>query len=504
MVLAMNITTPLPMPGVSSFAAPTREPPANLDAEMALLGAILASNNNYDKVADFLLPEHFADPAHQKIYAATKRVIEGGGTADARTLRHVLSQEETLEELGGVQYLGELTANALTIIDPLHYGRLVHDLYLRRALIGIGEDVVNDAFRPDNELDAAEQIEAAEQGLFTLAATGDGKGDFQAFSQTLKETLKMVEAAYQREGRLTGVTSGFVDLDRLLGGLQKSDLLILAARPAMGKTALATNIAFNAAAAASSERDEQGNMVHRTSHNVAIFSLEMSAEQLALRILGEQSEVPSDQIRRGQIDQQQFERVFTASQRLNNLTLFIDDTPAISVANMRTRARRLLRTHGHLDLIVVDYLQLMQGSAGSRSDNRVQEISEITRGLKTVAKELNVPVIALSQLSRQVEQREDKRPQLSDLRESGSIEQDADVVMFIYREEYYLGRKEPDPGTEEHEKWQMDMDRVHNIAEVIIAKQRHGPTDRVKLYFDGAFTRFRDYVSDGTEDNGMY
>ena len=225
---------------------------------------------------------------------------------------------------------------------------------------------------------------------------------------------------------------------------------------------------------------------------------------MALRILGEQSEVPSDQIRRGQIDQQQFERVFAASQRLNNLTLFIDDTPAISVANMRTRARRLLRTHGHLDLIVVDYLQLMQGSAGSRSDNRVQEISEITRGLKTVAKELNVPVIALSQLSRQVEQREDKRPQLSDLRESGSIEQDADVVMFIYREEYYLGRKEPDPGTEAHEKWLQDMDRVHNIAEVIIAKQRHGPTDRVKLFFDGAFTRFRDYVSDGNEDDGMY
>ena len=504
MVLCMNITTPLPIPGASSFAAPSREPPANLDAEMALLGAILASNNNFDKVADFLLPEHFADPAHQKIFAAAKRVIEGGGTADARTLRHVLSQEESLEELGGVQYLGELAANALTIIDPLHYGRLVYDLYLRRALIGIGEDVVNDAYRPDNELNAAEQIEAAEQGLFNLSASGDGRGDFRTFSHTLKETLKMVEAAYQREGRLTGITSGFADMDRLLGGLQKSDLIILAARPAMGKTALATNIAFNAAASKSSERDENGNMVERASHNVAIFSLEMSAEQLALRILGEQSEVPSDQIRRGQIDQQQFERVFAVSQKLNNLTLFIDDTAAISVANLRTRARRLMRTHGHLDLIVVDYLQLMQGAPGSRSDNRVQEISEITRGLKTIAKDLNVPVIALSQLSRQVEQREDKRPQLADLRESGSIEQDADVVMFIYREEYYLGRKEPDPGTEAHEQWQRDMDRVHNIAEVIIAKQRHGPTDRVKLFFDGAFTRFRDYIADGNDDDGMY
>ena len=303
---------------------------------------------------------------------------------------------------------------------------------------------------------------------------------------------------------LSHMRGHLADMDRLLGGLQKSDLIILAARPAMGKTALATNIAFNAAASKSSERDENGNMVERASHNVAIFSLEMSAEQLALRILGEQSEVPSDQIRRGQIDQQQFERVFAVSQKLNNLTLFIDDTAAISVANLRTRARRLMRTHGHLDLIVVDYLQLMQGAPGSRSDNRVQEISEITRGLKTIAKDLNVPVIALSQLSRQVEQREDKRPQLADLRESGSIEQDADVVMFIYREEYYLGRREPDPGTEAHEQWQRDMDRVHNIAEVIIAKQRHGPTDRVKLFFDGAFTRFRDYIADGNDDDGMY
>ena len=500
----MNITTPLPVPGAPSFAAPLREPPANLDAEMVLLGAILASNNSFDKVADFLLPEHFVDPAHQKIFAAAKRVIEKGGTADARTLRHVLEQEESLEELGGVQYLGELAANALTIIDPLHYGQLIHDLYVRRELIGIGEDVVNEAFRPDNELNASEQIEAAEQHLFNLAATGDGKGDFRTFSSTLKETLRMVESAYQREGNLTGITTGFTDMDRLLGGLQKSDLIILAARPAMGKSALATNIGFNAAISSSAERDEHGNVVQRDSHNVALFSLEMSAEQLALRILGEQAEVPSDLIRRGQIDQSQFERVFAASQRLNNLNLFIDDTPAISVANLRTRARRLMRTHGNLDLIIVDYLQLMQASAGERTENRVQEISGITRGLKTVAKELDVPVIALSQLSRQVEQREDKRPQLADLRESGSIEQDADVVMFIYREDYYLSRKEPDPGTEAHEKWQQDMDRVHNLAEVIIAKQRHGPTDRVKLFFDGAYTRFRDYISDGNEDDGMY
>ena len=500
----MNITTPLPFDQSPGFGPPAREPPANLDAEMALLGAILVSNNAFDKVGDFLLPDHFADPAHQKIYAAAKRVIEAGGTADARTLRHVLSQEQTLDELGGVQYLGELAANALTIIDPLNYGRLIHDLYLRRALIGIGEDVVNDAFRPDNELNAAEQIEAAEHGLFNLASTGDGKGDFEPFGNTLKSTLKMVEAAYQREGNLTGITTGFQDLDKLLGGLQKSDLLILAARPAMGKSSLATNIGYNAATSASTERDEQGNLVQRNSHNVALFSLEMSAEQLALRILGEQSGVPSDQIRRGAIDQQQFERVFAASQTLNNLTLFIDDTAAISTANLRTRARRLMRTHGGLDLIIVDYLQLMTGAPGGRNDNRVQEISEITRGLKSIAKELDVPVIALSQLSRQVENREDKRPQLADLRESGSIEQDADVVMFIYREDYYLGRKEPDPGTPEHEAWLLKMSQVHNISEIIIAKQRHGPTDKIKLYFDGEYTRFRDYISAGKEDDGYY
>jgi len=500
----MTTATALPFADTPGFGAPSREPPANFDAEMTLLGTLLANNTAFDKVGDFLLPEHFADPAHQKIFAALKRVVESGGTADARTLKHVLSQEESLAELGGVQYLAELAANALTIIDPKHYGQLVYDLYLRRALIGIGEEVVNDAFRPDNEFSAAEQIEAAEHQLFNLASSGDARGDLKAFGHTLKETLRMVEAAYQREGRLTGITSGFRDMDRLLGGLQKSDLIILAARPAMGKTAFATNIAFNAAASHSAERDEAGSLIERQGHNVAVFSLEMSAEQLALRILGEQSEVPSDAIRRGAIDQQQFEAVFAASQKLNSLSLFIDDTPAITVANLRTRARRLLRTHGALDLIVVDYLQLMQGSPGSRGEGRVQEISEITRGLKSVAKELNVPIIALSQLSRQVEQREDKRPQLSDLRESGSIEQDADVVMFIYREEYYLGRKEPDPGTDAHEKWQQDMDRVHNMAEIIIAKQRHGPTDRVKLFFDGAFTRFRDFVSDGSEDDGFY
>ena len=500
----MNIASPLSLPIAGSFATPSREPPANLDAEMALLGTLLANNNAFDKVGDFLLSEHFADPAHQKIYAALKRVVESGGTADARTLKHVLGQEESLTELGGVQYLAELAANALTIIDPKHYGQLIYDLHLRRSLIALGEDVVNDAFRPDNEQDAVEQIEAAEQHLFNLAATGNGSGDFRPFSSTLKDTLKMVEAAYQREGRLTGITSGFKDLDRLLGGLQKSDLLILAARPAMGKSALATNIAFNAAASSSAERDEAGTLIERDGHNVAFFSLEMSSEQLALRILGEQSGVPSDAIRRGAINQAQFEAVFEASQRLNSLSLFLDDTPAITVANLRTRARRLMRTHGALDLIVVDYLQLMQGTAGSRSDGRVQEVSEITRGLKSIAKELDVPVIALSQLSRQVEQREDKRPLLADLRESGSIEQDADVVMFIYREDYYLSRKEPDPGTEAYDKWQQDMDRVHNLAEVIIAKQRHGPTDRVKMFFDGEFTRFRDYVSDSGEDDGFY
>ncbi len=465
---------------------PPREPPADIAVEMALLGALLVNNSAFDRVADLIGPEAFADEAHQRIFAAIQRLIEAGRQATATTLRRQFEHEETLKDLGGARYLAELAAGAANIIDAADYARLVHDLHIRRQLIEIGADTVNDAYSADPDLDADTLIERSEQKLFDLAVTGNVEGGFQAFGDTLAKAIEMAESAFNREGKLTGTPTGFKRLNELLGGLQRSDLLILAGRPGMGKTALATNIAFNAARARVVDEDgERG-------HSIAFFSLEMSAEQLALRILGEESGVPSDRIRRGQIEQHDFDKVFEASEELSRLKLFIDDTPAISVSALRTRARRLLRTERRLDLIVVDYLQLMQAPRSGRSENRVQEISEITRGLKAIAKELNVPVLALSQLSRAVEQREDKRPQLSDLRESGSIEQDADVVMFVYREEYYLDRKEPPENTEEHTQWQAEMERVHGLAEVIIAKQRHGPTDKVLLAFEGARTRFSD------------
>lgn len=473
---------------------PVREPPADVEVEMALLGALLVNNNAFDRVADIVTPDAFADLAHQRIFEAMQKLIEAGRQATATTLRRQFEEDESLKDLGGARYLAELAAGAANIIDAVDYARLVNDLYLRRQLIDIGTDVVNASHGADPEIDAADLIEDAEQKLFDLAETGDSEGGFQSFDTSVAKAVEMAESAFNREGSLTGTPTSFVQLNNLLGGLQKTDLIILAGRPGMGKSSLATNFAYDAAKArvVDSEGRESG-------HTVAIFSLEMSAEQLALRIIGETSKVPSDRIRRGKIDQQDFDKVFEAAEELSRLKLFIDDTPAISVSALRTRARRLLRTERRLDLIVVDYLQLMQPPRTARTDNRVQEISEITRGLKAVAKELDVPVVALSQLSRAVEQREDKRPQLADLRESGSIEQDADVVMFIYREDYYLARKEPQEGSEEHAQWQEQMDRVHALAELIIAKQRHGPTGKVDLRFDGASTRFTDAETHGDD-----
>lgn len=489
--------TSLPPPNAEfSFGAgpPPREPPADVEVEMALLGALLVNNNAFDRVADIVSPEAFADLAHQRIFEAMQKLIEAGRQATATTLRRQFETDDSLKDLGGARYLAELAAGAANIIDAVDYARLVQDLHLRRQLIDIGTDTVNGAHAADPEIDAADLIEDAEQKLFDLAETGDAEGGFQSFDTSLAKAMEMAESAFKREGSLTGTPTGFVGLNNLLGGLQKTDLIILAGRPGMGKSSLATNFAYDAAKA--QVKNEDGPV---TGHAVAIFSLEMSAEQLALRIIGERSKVPSDRIRRGKIDQQDFDKVFEAAEELSRLKLFIDDTPAISVSALRTRARRLLRTERRLDLIVVDYLQLMQPPRSGRADNRVQEISEITRGLKAVAKELDVPVVALSQLSRAVEQREDKRPQLADLRESGSIEQDADVVMFIYREDYYLSRKEPQEGSEEHAQWQEQMDRVHGHAELIIAKQRHGPTGKVDLQFDGASTRFMDRESHGDD-----
>ena len=470
-----------------------RQPPANLEIEMALLGAILVDNRILEQVGDFLEPEHFFDPSHRRIYDAVRRVTERGGQASPATLRDYFQQQDRLADVGGPRYLAELAASAIGVIDAVAFGQAVHDLHLRRSLISIGGEVVNEAYDSDLDLTAAGRIEKAEHRLFELATTGAEHTGFRPFVRTLESAIDMAESAFRREGSLTGVTTGFKDLDGKLGGLQRSDLVVLAGRPGMGKTALATNVAFNAARASVRERDDFDEVHEIDGYAVAFFSLEMSAEQLALRILGEQAKVSSDEVRRGRISQTQFDAVLQASRELENLKLYIDDTPAISVSQLRTRARRLLRSHGRLDLIVVDYIQLMQPGAGRRPENRVQEVSEITRGLKTVAKELDLPILALSQLSRAVEQREDKRPHLADLRESGSIEQDADVVMFIYRHEYYLERQEPeDLNSDKHREWQVEMERVHNLADVIIAKQRHGPTGKIELYFEGRFTRFGD------------
>jgi len=489
-------STVTPLRGEGDDALAYRIPPHSAEIEAALLGAMLTNNRTFEKVADFLRAEHFYEPVHGRIYEAASRLIERGQVASPLTLRHYFEKDEALEEVGGGQYLFDLAASVVSVINVENYGRTIHDHYLRRQLIGLGEDVVNEAYRHDLEVSATDQIELAEQRLYDLATVGETERGVIALKQAALVALEEAEQAFKREGHVVGVTTGLVDLDRRLGGLHPSDLIILAGRPSMGKTALATNIAYNAARARK-PREADDNTEH--THRILFFSLEMSSEQLATRILSQQSGIPSDRIRRGEINADEFQAFAVASQEMHRVSMFIDDTPAISVSAMRTRARRLKRQSG-LDLIVVDYLQLLQPSMGRRAENRVQEISEITRGLKTLAKELEVPVLALSQLSRQVENREDKRPQLADLRESGSIEQDADVVMFIFREEYYLEKGEPIQGVDEkrekfeerHAHWQTRRNEVANTASVIIAKQRHGPVGTIELYFDGARTLFDD------------
>ena len=481
-----------------------RSPPHNFEAEKALIGALFANNNAYDRVSEFLLPRHFADPIHGRIYEAISKLIERGQIADPITLNNFFEQDGSLSDVGGTQYLAELAASMVNVINAGEYGRTIYDLHLKRMLIDLGETVVNRAFSPDVDDLATRQIEEAEQTLYDLATTGDFEGGFQTFKSSIVTAIEMAEAAHKRDGKIAGVATGLRDVDTMLGGLHPSDLVILAGRPSMGKTALATNIAFNAAYDYKYEVDDAGDKKTINGAVVGFFSLEMSSEQLAARILSEQTEIASDKMRRGILSNDEFDRLVVASQQLHRLPIFIDDTPAMSVSMLRTRARRLRREHG-LGLIIVDYLQLMESSR--RSDNRVQEIAEITRGLKTLAKELNVPVLALSQLSRAVEQREDKRPQLSDLRESGTIEQDSDVVSFIFRESYYLERAEPmqrqdespDKFSERFDRWEARLNDVRHHSEVIIAKQRHGPTGSVKLFFDGMFTRFGDLDTQHTD-----
>ena len=484
------MATRLPLEEASAETPGYRSPPSNLEAEQALLGALLVNNEAANLVSAFLLAEHFFLPVHGRIFHAILHMIERGQIANPVTLKHYFERDEGLEEAGGGQYLARLAGSAVTVINAEHYGRAIHDLALRRALVVIGEEVVNDAYDSAPEQPASEQIEEAERKLYALAEDGRIDPGGQQFAAPLSSAVEMIERAYKRDTPLTGAPTGFVDLDRLLGGLHPSDLVILAGRPGMGKTALATNIAFNAALRfrEGGEGPEGGQPADGA--KVALFSLEMSAEQLATRILAERTEIPSDKLRRGEVRDVDFGRIVAASQAMERLPLFIDDTPALTIAGLRARARRLKRRQG-ISLIVVDYLQLMRPSTSMRLNNRVQEVSEITQGLKALAKDLSLPVLAVSQLSRAVEQRDDKRPQLADLRESGSIEQDADVVMFIYREQYYLARKEPAvDDAASHAEWQEKMDRVHNKAELIIAKQRHGPTDKVQLFFNDHLTKF--------------
>lgn len=445
----------------------------------------MVDNRAVEKVGDHLKPAHFFMPAHERIFETILTLIDRGQNASPVTLKNYFENDEDLKDVGGAAYLADLAANVIGVVNVTDYARTIYELHLRRQLISLGEDVVNEAYDHSLDSDALKTIELAEARLFDLAETGDVKGGFTTLRDSVLLAIDHAEKAFKSDGHVTGVTSGLMDVDKKLGGFQNSDLLILAGRPSMGKTALAVNWAFNAAKAYADSGGEQGA-------RVAFFSLEMAAEQLAGRILSDQSGISGDAIRKGNIKQDDFRAFVEASQRMAQVPLYIDDTPALSIGAVRTRARRLKRQHG-LDMLVIDYLQLLRGNGSKRGqENRVQEVSEITQGLKAIAKELQIPVIALSQLSRAVEQREDKRPQLSDLRESGSIEQDADIVMFVYREEYYLSRTEPDPGTEKHMQWQESMERAHNIGECIVAKQRHGPIGIVKMYFDPNFTRFSD------------
>ena len=469
-------------------AGPPRAP-ANIEAEQALLGAMLYDNGAYERLSDALQAGHFYEPFHGRLYAAIEANIRRGQLADPTLLAEQFSRDVAFQELGGVRYLADLVDRAPPAARAPDYGRAVYDLALRRELIRIGGEVAKTAEEGDPDLSARDQIEAAEQKLYTLAETGSTSAGLVGFDVALTHAVEMAAEAYNRDGGLSGLSTGISDLDAKLGGLHPSDLIILASRPSMGKSSLCANIAFNVARRYEWEPQPDGSRKTANGGVVAFFALEMSAAQMAMRLLAEVSGVPSDLIRKGDITAADFGRIRDAAGEIQEAPLFIDDTGGISVSKLMARARRLKRTTG-LDLIVIDYVQLVTVGSGSRPENRVQEVSQITQSLKSLAKELHVPVIAAAQLSRQVENREDKRPQLSDLRESGSIEQDADVVMSIYRESYYLSRTEPRDGSTEHLEWEAKMDQIRHEAEIIIGKQRHGPIGTVKLHYDENLTKF--------------
>jgi replicative DNA helicase len=473
-----------------------RQSPHNIEAEQALLGAILVNNEAMDRVSAFLDMTHFYDPLHAQIFEVAGKLIQAGKQATPVTLRTFFETAERIDEnLTVPQYLGRLAASATTIINAADYGRTIYDLATRRALIMIGEEMVTTAYDSPVDFPPETQIQEAEGRLYELAESGKYGQGFQTFGHALTDAIHMANAAFQRDGHLSGVSTGLSDLDNKMGGLQASDLIVLAGRPSMGKTALATNIAYNIAKKYETEKQADGTLKVVNGGVVGFFSLEMSAEQLATRILSEQAEISSEKIRRGMITEEEFRRLVAVSQEMSRIPLYIDQTGGITIAQLAARARKLKRQHG-LGLLVVDYLQLLSGSSRNSNSNRVQEITEITTGLKALAKEMGCPIMALSQLSRQVEQREDKRPQLSDLRESGSIEQDADVVMFVFREEYYVERTKPAEGTAEFQDWMTKMQMVTGKAEVIIGKQRHGPVGSVQLSFEPNLTRFGNLARD--------
>lgn len=472
--------------------------PHSVEAEQQLLGAILTNNDVYDRVASIIKPEHFYDPVHARIFEIAAARIAKNALASPVTLKAFMEDDDGLKELGGPAYLVRLAGAAISAFAVRDYAQMVYDLAIRRQLIGLGRDISDKASRVEVSSEPREQIVEAEQQLYKLSEQGQTESGFQSFLRAVTDAVNVANAAYMREGGLAGISTDLVDMDKMLGGLHKSDLLILAGRPSMGKTSLATNIAFNVAKAYKRGKLPDGGEGAVDGGVVGFFSLEMSAEQLAGRILAEASEISSHKIRQGDMNEAEFRRFVDAAKELEACPLFIDDTAAIPIAQLAARARRLKRTHG-LDLLIVDYLQLVRGT----SDNRVQEIGEISMGLKAIAKELNIPVIALSQLSRQVESRDDKRPQLSDLRESGSIEQDADVVMFVYRGEYYKEREKPgEDDLAATEQWIADMERLHGKAEVIIGKQRHGPIGTIELSFEAQFTRFGNLAKSWQQGGG--
>jgi replicative DNA helicase len=478
-------------PMLPATATPDAEVlPHNIEAEQQLLGAILTNNDVYDRIASLVKPEHFFDPVHQRIFERAASRIQRNALVSPVTLKIYFEDDDGLKELGGPSYLVRLAGAAISSYAARDYAQMIYDLAVRRELMSLGRDLTAKAAKIEIDSEPKDQIIEAEQRLYKLGEQGVAERGFQSFLKAVTEAVISANAAHQRGGGLAGISTGLTDLDKKLGGLHQSDLLILAGRPSMGKTSLATNIAFNIAKAYKRGRTHDGSEGAVEGGVVGFFSLEMSAEQLAARILSEASEVPSEQIRRGDMTETEFRKFVEAAKSLESCPLYIDDTPALPISQCAARARRLKRTHG-LDVLIIDYLQLLKGTG--KGDNRVQEVSEITQGLKAIAKELNIPVIALSQLSRQVESREDKRPQLSDLRESGSIEQDADVVMFVYRDEYYKEREKPgDHELEKMAQWQTLMESVRGKAEVIIGKQRHGPIGHVELAFEGKFTRFSD------------